>query len=150
MPARFEFGRFLGAAAENEGIAALQPHHGPAGPAEPHQHVVDLFLRHRMEARLLADIDAGRAVPDRGEDAVRHEAIVHDDLSLPDYPRRLQGEQFRIARARSDQVDFSNAHCALRPVSAGAFWLLIQAARQARLPHRLVVFNVVSRRRYAC
>ena len=81
-----EFGRFLAAAAENEGVAALQPHHGPAGAAEPHQHLVDFFLRHRMEAGLLADIDPGRAIPDRGEDAVRHEPVVDDDIGLPRSP----------------------------------------------------------------
>ena len=49
---------FLAAAAEDERVAALQPHHALALARQPHQQLVDLVLAERMVAALLAGVDA--------------------------------------------------------------------------------------------
>ena len=52
----------LAAAAEDERVAALEPHDPPAGLGQLDELLVQLILRDRVEARLLPDVDPlGRA-----------------------------------------------------------------------------------------
>ena len=67
-------GGLLTAASEDEGVAALEPHHHPAGPRALDEQRLDLLLRQRVMTRPLAHVDAlgrgrGRSRggrPDRG------------------------------------------------------------------------------------
>ncbi len=56
--------QFLAAAAEDEGVAALEPHHLPARARQLHEQGVDVVLRHAVVVALLADIDALGIVAD--------------------------------------------------------------------------------------
>src|SRR5262249_7163336 len=60
-PGARKLGGFLTAASENEWIAALETNDTTAAARRAHQHFVDLVLRNRMAARLLADTDTRRA-----------------------------------------------------------------------------------------
>lgn len=110
---------FLAAAAEDERVAALEPDHGASGAGEPHQHAVDLRLRHAMMARLLADIDAGRPLGNKAEYFRRDQPIIDHDIGSADDAGRLEGEQLGIARPRPHEKDFSSAHRFVRRLDAG-------------------------------
>ncbi len=71
---------FLATPPEDEGIAALQPHHVPAAPRALDQHGADLFLAEGVYRFLLPDVEAlgwrGRQVEQRGVGQV----VVEDGI----------------------------------------------------------------------
>ena len=87
------------AAAEDEGIAALEPHHPLAGAGRSHQPAMDLALRNRMFAPGLADGHDLRRRVGQVENLRAHQPVGEDHLGGTDRPQGLQGEQFRVARA---------------------------------------------------
>ena len=54
---------FLSAATEDKGIAALEPHHPLALLGQPHQQMIDVFLRQRVIIALLAGINTPGVAP---------------------------------------------------------------------------------------
>ena len=54
---------FLSAATEDEGIAALEAHHPLALLGQPHQQMIDVFLRQRVIIALLAGINTPGVAP---------------------------------------------------------------------------------------
>jgi len=100
---------FLAAAAEDEGIAALQTQHALAFLGQAHQHEVDFLLRHRMVVALLADIDAVGVAPAHVENRLRDEAVMHDDVGLLHQAQRAEGQQIGIAGAGAHQIHLAAA-----------------------------------------
>src|SRR5205085_12105016 len=88
--------RLLPAAAEEERVAALEPHDVVAATAERNEQLVDLFL---LEAVALDAQCVGRRLVDElGCD----EAVVHDDIARAHAFEALDRDPSRAARARPD------------------------------------------------
>ena len=100
-----EMGHLLGGAAEDGGIAALQPHHALARPGGGEQQVVDALLRLAVPARSLADADLFDAWRDEGEHARPDQRVIKDDVRGRDEPFRLARQKVGIARPRPHQPD---------------------------------------------
>ncbi len=96
--------RLLAAAAEDQRIAALQPHHPPPGAPVLDQQPVDLLLRHLRPAALLADVDQFRVRPRVLERLLRDQAVVEDDVGRGDQLDRADRQQPRVAGPGADQV----------------------------------------------
>ena len=106
--------RLLAAAAVHQRIAALEPDHRAAGPRQPHQHRVDLLLRHRMTTRTLADVDPHHTLWHEVDDLLRHETVVDQGVAGLKKLVSPQGQQLRVAGARTNQKHPSaHAHPAL-------------------------------------
>ena len=74
----------LHAAAEDERVAALEPHHPPAGQRVLDQQRVDLLLRHRPAARQLRGVDDLDVGGQRGQQRLRRQVVGDDDVGLGD------------------------------------------------------------------
>ena len=104
MPASCRRGSFLAAPAEDEGVAAFQPHDPLAPACVLDDELVDLVLRQRVLGRPLAHVDQLSVRGCMGEQAGVDQPIVEDHLRL----RQAQApdaDQIRVARARSHQED---------------------------------------------
>ena len=95
---------FLAATAENEGIAALQPHHAKAGARQFDQALVDAHLRRALAAGALAHGLQSR-LERQGQDLGRDQRVMQNDVRLRQRLRGLQCQQVRIAWPRADQPD---------------------------------------------
>ncbi len=103
VPAKRE--SFLATAREDEGIAALEPHHALALASQSRQQRIDLFLGHRVSPRRFAHVvklDAIREIERNGRDG---EPVVDDGVRVAQAAQPRDGEQARIAGARADQRD---------------------------------------------
>ena len=98
------------AATEDEGVAALEPHHAAATAGVVDQHRVDLRLRQEMRAGLLAREDTERRRGRFVQKARVDETVVDDDVRPPQPREAADGEKARIARARADERDRARAH----------------------------------------
>ena len=113
-PGRAQRFALLAAAAEDERVAALEPHDALARRGRLDQPLADLLLRHRGHAGLLADVDqlgVSRAPVER---ARRDQAVVEDRVGDGDQLQRSRRHQPRVAGPGPDQVDDprSRAHAA--------------------------------------
>lgn len=106
----------LAAAAEDEGIAPLEPHHALAFAGQPDQQPVDLVLRQRVLAARLAGVDARGIDARQAHDIGRYEAVVDDDIGFLERSQSLEGKQIRIAGAGPDQGN--ETHACVRPSRA--------------------------------
>src|SRR2546422_5889312 len=96
--------RLLAAPAEDEGVAALEPHDAPAAPRVPHEEGVDLLLGQRVSAARLAREDPAR--PWRlVEETPIHQAVVDDDVGAAQEPEAADGDQPRVAGTGADERD---------------------------------------------
>ncbi len=99
---------FFAAAAEDERIAALQPHHVQAATRALDQHGADLFLAEGVYRFLLADVDAlglgGRQIQQRRVG----EVIVEHGVRLFQQAAALQRDQLGIAGSGAYQVDLTH------------------------------------------
>ncbi len=105
MPASCERERLLAAAAEDERVAALQPHHRRVHPAELDEPAVDRLLRHGVLAGPLARVHALRPIGGERDDARVGQPVVHERVRSLDQLASADGEKAGIAGARPDQVD---------------------------------------------
>ncbi|ESR70547.1 hypothetical protein T266_15020 [Pseudomonas aeruginosa VRFPA05] len=97
--------QLLGAATEDERVAALQADHPALLPGQAHQQLVDFFLRQAVVAAALADVDALAAFRQEGDQFAGDQAVVDHHLGLLQQGPGAQGEQARIAGAGADQGD---------------------------------------------
>ena len=77
--------RFFAAAAEDEGIAALEAHHALAALGGADQDAVDLLLGDVVAARALADVEALRLARELEHGRV-HQRVVEDEVGLGQPP----------------------------------------------------------------
>ena len=113
-------------AAEDEGIAALEPRHDLAGLRLAHQDAIDLGLRGGRAARRLADEDALGVAARVLQDLRVHQPVHHQHVGLLQPLQRLQGEQVGIAGAAADQ-----RHAALFLADASSLWSSVARMRPA-------------------
>jgi len=95
----------LAAAAENHGVAALEPHHAPAGLGERDHQRIDLALPAGRPIAGLADQHLLRLAAGKIEDFRRDQVVDQDDVGRLQRAHRAQREELRIARAGADQRD---------------------------------------------
>ena len=89
MPCAREELEFLAAAAEDERIAALEPHDAAAESRLLEQQLVDTALRHRVTARHLADADAVGIAAREVEDLVGDQPVVQDHVGFLQRAQRI-------------------------------------------------------------
>ena len=101
---------FFAAAPEDERIAALQANDIQTAFAPVDEKRADLFLRERVFRFFLADVDAlggsGREVEQIGTG----EVIVENAVGVFEQAPGFDGDEFRIARSRADQIDLRRRH----------------------------------------
>ncbi|CUI54064.1 Uncharacterised protein [Achromobacter sp. 2789STDY5608628] len=96
--------QFLAAAAEDEGVAALEPHHAAAQAGVLDQQGVDARLgRVMVLARQFAHRDAFGVAARQRHDVVADQPVVQDHVGLVQRAQRLQRQQAGIAGAGADQ-----------------------------------------------
>ncbi len=103
-PGGAECKRLLAAAAEDERIAALQPHHRLVAAAQLQQQGVDRLLGHRVLAGTLAGVVALAAVPGEGHDAIVDQAVVDQGVAGLDQRPSADGQKPGVAGPGTDQV----------------------------------------------
>ena len=113
MPASRSACHLLAGTAEHQRIAGFQPHDALAGAAQRDQQRVDLGLALGMAALALADRQALGVAAAHGDDRLRHQRIVDDDVGLHQQALGAQREQVFGARTGADQRDWPSQ----RPVS---------------------------------
>ncbi len=91
------------AAAENERVAALQPHDPIPGAGGVDQHLVDRLLTHRVKLTSLSDVHASRVASRHRNHVRRNQVVVKHDVRAFETLQRLQRQQSGIARSRPDQ-----------------------------------------------
>jgi hypothetical protein len=97
--------QLLAASAEDEGVAALEPHDGQAVQGEGDQHRVDLVLGVRMAQLALGHRDPPRRLGRQVQDLVGDQAVMDHHVGGLQGLERLEGQQFRVARPRAHQPD---------------------------------------------
>src|SRR5581483_7723993 len=96
---RGEMQRLLAAAAEEEGVAALEPDDGEAAPGEPDEQRVDLVLGERL-AR-----DAERPGRRLVDQLARDQPVVDERVAGAKERETPNRDQPRVARAGADERD---------------------------------------------
>ena len=115
---RRERQRLLAPAAEDERVAALEPHHPLSRRAVLDQQRADLLLRHQVVAAPLARVDHQRVRPRVLQQLLGDEPVVHNDVGRPQQRQPLGRNEAGVARTRAHQRDFSRAAHAPASVSS--------------------------------
>ena len=95
----------LAAAAEQEVVAALQPHHAASLPGLFDEDRVDVFLRRLRAPRDLADVDLLGVRAGLVEHGERRQPVVDDDIGLLHGPKPPDGDEVRVTWAAAHQND---------------------------------------------
>src|SRR5581483_10950059 len=95
--------KLFAAAAEDEGIAALQPDHGLAGSGAGYEQLVDLPLRHAVPALGFADRDQLGLAARMIEHALAHQPVVEDDIGRFQRAYRLHSEKLGVSGAGANE-----------------------------------------------
>ena len=88
---------------EHHRVAALQPRHALALPHQPHQQGIDLRLRERVVALLLANRNPRRVAPAHLDHRGGHQLVMHDHIGRLQQPLRPQRQQILGTRPCPDQ-----------------------------------------------
>ena len=96
---------FFAAAPEGVRVAALETHDTQILLRELDQQQIQVFLRHTVIAALLAGVDAFCVGFHQSQNGLGNQMIEHQDVGLADESQGAQGEQFRVARAGTDEID---------------------------------------------
>ena len=99
--------RLLAAAAEHEGIAALEPQHALPGARQRDQPLADIGLDRRRLAAALAGKFEPRLRSGQRQDALIDQRVVNDDVGLRQAGQRIEREQARIARPGAGEPDMA-------------------------------------------
>ncbi len=92
----------LAAAAEDEGVAALEPDDALAGSRRLDQPGADLLLGDRGHSRLLADVDQLGVLAGAVERPRRDQTVVEDRVGTGDQRQRPRRHQARVSRPSAD------------------------------------------------
>ena len=111
-PASRQKRELLAAAAEDERVAALEPHDALAVAGEGDEQRVDRVLRHGVVAGQLADVDdLGRQHDALGGEPVEHaaraEPVGDDDVGGLERAQAAEGEQAGVAGSGADERDLA-------------------------------------------
>ena len=137
--------RFLAAAAEDERIAALQPHDAAAAPRGADHQRLNRRLRHRMTAGALADEEPLR--PARvAENAVVDERVVEHEVGGAQPRDRRPRQQAGIAGTGADQRDMSAVTTTNPPVRSAMARADVRSPRSAVTVGDRHVHQAVGRR----
>ena len=99
-PAGASTSGLLGAPAEHERVAALEPDDVEAGPGERQRATVDVRLRRRARVARSCRRCGAPTTPGRGEDPGADEAVVDDGVGPAEQPARRAGSAGRDRRGR--------------------------------------------------
>jgi hypothetical protein len=99
--------RLLATPAEDEWVATLETHDLAPALAELNEQGVDLVLRVRVAAGLLADVAQVGVGARPVECGRRDQAVIEDRVGGRDQIERTTGHQARVAGPRADEVDGS-------------------------------------------
>ena len=102
-----EFLGLLAAAAEDEGVAALEPRHDLALFRLPDDEAIDLVLGQRVAASLLAHVDELGIGPAMLQQPLVGEIIVDHHVGLLDAVQALDRDEAGVAGPGADEVDFA-------------------------------------------
>ena len=105
--------------AEDERIAALEPHHTSTGGRAFDDQIVDLLLGQRVCVRRLARVDDLDIVSEGGEQLAWGEPVHHDDVGAREQLTTARCNQPGVAGSATDECDMS-----------------MRCRRTAVLPHR--------------
>ena len=97
--------QLLAAAAENEGVAALEADDAPVFLGQLDQEIVDFVLGQGVLGGFLAGVDDLGAGLGQVQDAVADEMVINQDIRLADEAGRPQGQQIGVAGAAANQID---------------------------------------------
>src|SRR6476469_923255 len=104
---------FFSAAPKDERIATLESNDREPGCGFGNEQALDECLWRRLATSALAHADHACTFAYVNEDSAVHELVNQHDVSQTQEPHRPQREQFGIARARTDQIDFAFARHAV-------------------------------------
>ena len=140
-PRRPQRERLLAAAAEDERVAALQPHDGPPGAGVLEHQLLGPLLRDGLAAALLADEQQLGVRPRALERAGADEPVIEDHVGAGDQLERPGRQQAGVARPGADEVHAARsaaAHgrTAAAPPPPGRSQQLLGAGRAQPLGHR--------------
>ena len=94
---------FFTAPAKNKGVAALEPHHGIAFAHRRDHQLFNERLRGGFAAAALAHIHDAGGRAGKSHDVGADQVIDKQHAGLLDGLQRLEGQQFRVARAGAHQ-----------------------------------------------
>lgn len=104
--------QLLSAPSEDRRIAPLEPHDGAPGGRKVQHERVDLLLRPRVQARLLAYVQHRRVLVHEREDLRRDQPVVQQQVGRLHETQRLHGKQLDVSRADAHQVNHGGARLA--------------------------------------
>ena len=96
------------AAAEDEGVSALQPHHVPSLPGVENEKLLDEGLGRGLAAAAFADLDDPRVRAQVRETAAIHQLVHQHHVGRAQRVRRLERQQLGIPRSGANQRDESS------------------------------------------
>ncbi|CAB4605069.1 unannotated protein [freshwater metagenome] len=102
---RFEGGRFLAAAGEDERIAALETDDVQPGSSPFDEKFVDVVLRHHRPARALGDTDPLGSLRRQFEEGTHRQPVVDDHIGGGEHLGTPKGQQSRVAGPGANQID---------------------------------------------
>ena len=97
----------LAAAAQDKGIAALEPHYRLAGGGPFRQEFIDLRLGQSLAAAFLAHKDALGAGRSRVQQGRIQQAVIDHHLGLLQAVQTLDGDKAGVAGAGAHQKNFA-------------------------------------------
>ena len=100
---------------EDQGIAALEAHHLQSGGSQSDHEEVDLFLADVLFSAALANVLNLRVGRHEVKYLFSDKIVVQHNIGAPKQPGGFESEQFGIAGAGADQVDFACHTSALLP-----------------------------------
>ena len=98
---------FFGGAAKDERVANFEADDALAFACLIDHEEVDLFLRDALHAAAFADVQDPRTWIGSAEHCGRNKIVVQHDIAGGEQARGFHGEQIRVARACSDEIDGS-------------------------------------------
>ena len=107
MPACAQRFHFFARAAKKQRVAALEPRDNFSFARQLHHQRINFGLRNSFCAAALSDVHHLRRWRKDAQDFLRHEIIVQHDVGGLQHAPRFARQQFRVARPRAHEINFS-------------------------------------------